>query len=158
MEPWDRRRRLPCLRQRVRRRGLISKVITSFFVQRVLPCSSPLAQFQQTLTSIVVLNFIGSEPFFAQSGRSHVFIEVCLETLEDAHVIPLGRRRLMGGIDGLAPIVKDDVILWTDVSRCKAANEADRFGMNGRISNELSATRTGLPFGKFAAFRSQTRL
>ena len=146
------------MRKRVHRRSLVGKVIASFFVQRVLPSSSPLAQFQQALTSIVVLDFIWSEPFFCQSGRSDVFIEVGFESLEDAHVIPLGRRGFMGGIDCLTPVVEDNVVLRTDVTRCEVANEADRFGVNRRVSNELSATRSGLPFGKFAAFRSQTRL
>jgi len=146
MKPWDRRRRLPCLRKRAKRRSLISKVIVSFFVQRVLPCSSPLAQFQQTHTSIVVLNLIGSEPFLRQSATScHVFIEVCLEPLEDTHVVPLGQRRLMGRIDGLAPVVEDDVILWTDIAGCQVLNEADGFAMHWRIANKLPVTRTRLP-------------
>ena len=140
--------------KRISYRSLVGEVVPCLFVQRVLPSSSPLAQFQQTLASVVVFNFIRSEPFFSESRRGNVIIEMCFKTLEDTHVVPLSRRRLVGGVDGFAPVVEDDMILGADVAGSQVADEADGFSMYRRVSNELSATRARLPSRQFSSFRS----
>jgi hypothetical protein len=53
-------------------------------------------------------------------------------------------------VDGLEPIVEDDVELGRDATGHQIANQSHLGGMEGRPANKLTATTAGLPLGKFA--------
>ena len=57
--------------------------------------TSPLSQTLGVFAKLVVLNFIGSEPFVRQVRKGYTRFKLGLETMKDAHVSPL--RRLFVG-------------------------------------------------------------
>ena len=63
---------------------------------------------------------------------------------------------MVNPMNGLKPVIIYDVVLGRNVASVEVADEANRFSMDRRESQELATTGTGLPFGDLATFFGET--
>jgi hypothetical protein len=99
-----------------------------------------------------IVQFFLGEPFIGHFVRLKIdSVEIGLKLRVGDNDIPLGRDfMVIRTVDGLEPIVKDDVELRRDATGHQIANQGHLGGMEGRPTNKLTTMTAGLPLGKFA--------
>ncbi len=99
---------------------------------------------------IIVSHFLRGKPSGFQRWWNLSLLEYCLESLEDAEVVPIGRGGIIRGVDCVKPIIINQVILGRDVPSPEVANHTNIFSVEGRNSNILSSAGSGLPLWDLA--------
>ena len=112
-----------------------------------MPELPPLSKRLEVPPDAVVGYLLRREPFVSQRRRISI-LKHCLEPLEDAHVKPLWRRRLiLIAVHCLEQVIKDNVEHRTEVASAKVSDQSNILSMQGRHSKALGTTRAWVPLG-----------
>jgi hypothetical protein len=135
---------------KIRAGGVVVEILPGFFGFDILPNLSTMAQSLEMPSDVIVSHFLRSKPSGFQRWWSLSLFEHCLESLEDAEVVPIGRGSVIRGVNCVKPIIINQVILGRDVSGPEVANHTNIFSVDGGNSNILSSAGSGLPLWDLA--------
>ena len=79
-----------------------------------------------------------------------------MHALINSHVIPFTRRGSIWSVYRFKPIIKNQMILWSNETSVKISHQSNIFSMKRRKSNILSALGSGLPLRNFTTSLSPT--